>query len=93
MSYAVLEEYGLELVYLQSVIAGVLVPSTDEGINSQLSVLLDRVSRLLLDVKRRLTVQRKIEASEACACRRVYGNNAPYTLPHVFHFQRTKPTV
>lgn len=96
MTRALLEEYVLELVYHQSVIAGVLVWSTDEGASSRLSALLDRVNHLLLDVKRRLTLLQRTEASESgyCACHnRVYRHHAPYTLPRVVRFPRRKPTV
>ncbi|KMZ61540.1 hypothetical protein ZOSMA_51G00300 [Zostera marina] len=86
MSRELLEEYGLELVYYQSVIAGVLVRLTDKGANSRLTALLDRMSHLLLDVKRRLTLLQKTQVSEPepCACHnRVYRHYTPYTLPLV----------
>lgn len=43
-------------MYLQGVVAGVLVTCADEGASSRLSALLVQINHLLIDVKKRLTV-------------------------------------
>lgn len=84
MTRAALEEFGLKLVYLQSVVGGVLMTCADAGVSSRLSALSDRITHLLVDVKKRLAILQTAEVAldGYCACHGVYGYHAPYSSAH-----------